>query len=42
MTAKEQATLKRLQSRWAQGTATRAQMMRCMELEQQARAHAAS
>lgn len=42
MTPKEQATLKRLQSKWAQGTTTRAELMRCMELEQQASAAARS
>lgn len=40
MTVKEQAKLKLLQSKWAQRTATTAEVMRCMELEQKAR-HAA-
>jgi len=42
MTVKEQATLKSLQAKWAEGTATHAQVMRCMELEQKARAAARS
>jgi hypothetical protein len=37
MTAKEQSTLKRLQSKWAQRTATPREVKRCMELEQKAR-----
>ncbi|WP_269835494.1 hypothetical protein [Pseudomonas veronii] len=42
MTVREQSTLKSLQSKWAQGTATKAQVLRCMELEQKARASARS
>lgn len=38
MTANQQAVLKRLQSKWAEGTATLSHIMRCMELEQLARA----
>lgn len=38
MTEREKSTLKSLQSKWAQGTATKAQVLRCMELEQKARA----
>ena len=37
MTAKEQSTLKQLQSKWAQHTATPREVERCMELEQKAR-----
>lgn len=36
MTVREKFTLKGLQSKWAQGTATKAQFLRCMELEQKA------
>lgn len=42
MTAKEQSTLKSLQSKWAQRTATSREVERCMELEQKARAAARS
>lgn len=42
MTAKEQSTLKNLQSKWAQLTATPREVERCMELEQKARAAARS
>jgi hypothetical protein len=42
MTVKEKSTLKSLQSRCAQGTATKAQVLRCMELEHQAHAAARS
>lgn len=38
MTAKEQSMLKRLQVKWAMRTATSREMVRCMELEQKARA----
>ena len=38
MTPKEEATLKRLQSKWAERTATPREVERCMELEQKARA----
>ncbi|WP_278917267.1 hypothetical protein [Pseudomonas lactis] len=34
MTVREKSTLKGSQSKWAQGTATKAQVLRCMELEQ--------
>ena len=40
MTGKEKYTLKSLQSKWAQGSATGAQILRCLELEQKARAAA--
>lgn len=40
MTAKQRATLKTLHAKWVQGTATGAQIIRCMELEQKARAAA--
>ncbi|WP_324747338.1 MULTISPECIES: hypothetical protein [Pseudomonas] len=42
MTAKEQNTLKSLQSKWAERTATPREVKRCMELEQKARAAARS
>lgn len=42
MTAKEHSTLKSLQSKWAQRTATPREVERCMELEQKARAAARS
>lgn len=40
MTAQEQSTLKRLQTKWAMRTATGREVARCMELEQKARAAA--
>lgn len=42
MKAEEQITLKRLQSKWAQRTATPREIQRCMELESKARASARS
>ncbi|WHS57680.1 hypothetical protein [Pseudomonas sp. G2-4] len=42
MTVREKSTLKSLQSKWAQGTATKVQVLRCIELEQKARAAARS